>query len=206
MPGRFQDVKNLPQPAVDFAWDVAIPTELPGRAQNVLSNTVDGLVDDHGPEAISIVAKSVGFNPMNLQSEEAFSGLSYATGREFNDFTITFYENKDWNVHRIFQAWSEEIFRNGDRYSARGRSVVRPPETYATSLEIELVDMRVPEGEPGTKATYSARHAWPVQLEEVDLDYENDSIETFQVTFKSHIFQLKEAQEAGRRFQESPLA
>lgn len=190
MPGQFADVRDLPQPATDYAWSISLPSGLPSPANDVLANTVSGLVDNHGPEAISILAKSVGFSPMSLTSEEdTASKASYATGREFPEFTVTFYENRDWGVHKVFQAWSEAMFST-DRYQARGRGVVKPPSTYTRPMKVDLVDMRTLEGEVSTVAEYKARHAWPSALEEIDLDYENDGIETFQVTFQSHAFQL----------------
>lgn len=99
--------------------------------------------------------------------------LKVAGDRTFENWTITVYNEDSQDVRSAFESWMNSI---NEHVANLG---VKNPRDYQADLVVNQLDR---EGK--TTKSYSIRGAFPVNVSEIELSYENnDAIEEFTVEF-----------------------
>jgi hypothetical protein len=106
-------------------------------------------------------------------AEVPFRGrkLKIAGDRTFDDWTITVINDVNMPLRSAFEQWSNGI---NAHIANSGRS---NPSSYMTDMAISQLD----RGGNVTK-TYTLRGCWPSQIAPIDVSYDSEGIQEFQVT------------------------
>lgn len=104
-----------------------------------------------------------------------FGRLLYMPGdRQFQPWTITVYNDEDFQIRNAFETWSNLI------NSHRGNLAAAPLPTLMVNPTVDQLgkDDRVIK-------TYKFYNMWPMTVDMIQLDYgTNDTVEEFTVTFQ----------------------
>jgi hypothetical protein len=123
-------------------------------------------------KAASVPAETIG------QIEIPYHGMTLKVSgdREYPDWDVTVYNTEVWDVRTAFENWLKYIH---DPES--GVKTSHP--AYQTDLIVKQLGINTLDADSPI-ATYQFMHAWPKNIGEIALDFENtNQIETFVVTF-----------------------
>lgn len=101
--------------------------------------------------------------------------IKLAGDRTFQDWNVTVYNDEDFGVRALFEAWSNAI----NRLVANVRDQAADNEQYKSDLLVQQL------GKDGNiLRSYNLVGAWPSSIEAIRLDWDTtNQIETFDVTF-----------------------
>lgn len=129
------------------------------------------------PKSIQFLCRSTSIPSSTLGiASLAYMGrtVKVAGDRTFDDWTVTVYNNKDFQLRRFFEAWSNGMLKNYANVSD-----YQFDEDYLADGYVEQLDRNE---EPIN--TYYFRKIFPTVVGDIALAYDsNDSIEEFSVTF-----------------------
>lgn len=120
------------------------------------------------------MCKATSLPSSTIQKASAFyKGREVKLGgeREFEDWTVTIYNDSNFMLRNAFEKWSNSINNNVDN------SGILRPSDYMTDMSVTQLDRN---GNQLKK--YKMVGAWPVTVANIDLDMEGGNIETFVVT------------------------
>lgn len=102
--------------------------------------------------------------------------------REFSPWSITIINDGDFLVRNAFERWSNAV---ANFNSTNG---LQNPLDYQVDLKVIQLDRN------GAKLkSYKFFDAWPVELGQMALSYDNPNIQTFDVTFQYNYYQPEDA-------------
>lgn len=117
--------------------------------------------------------------------------IKVAGDRTFDDWTVTIINDEDFNIRNAFEFWQnamDQYTTNADMKRVNGASA--DPRSYVADIKIDQF------GKMGGVPikTYYLRNAFPNQVGQIDVSWENnDQIEEFDVTFSMDYFLVTEA-------------
>ena len=103
--------------------------------------------------------------------------INFAGERTFQPWTVTIYNDISFGLRNAFETWQSGI----QRYAAtEGKT---NPVDYQVELEIHQLDRN-----GAILKTYKFSDAFPTSISEIQLDYDQPNIETFDVEFTYNYF------------------
>lgn len=124
-------------------------------------------------KAASIPLSSIGV------AEVAYMGrtIKVPGDKEFDDWTVTVYNDVNWNLRGEFEKWLNDILQHG----ANTTKMSEENEDYFGSAIVHQLDRK---GEEIKAARYEFKNMFPTAVGEIELAWDNNNaIETFDVTF-----------------------
>ena len=164
-----------------------------------LDYSVEG-VEMPTTNSLQIRAKECKIPGRQIQTiETSFMGMksTYAGTEDMSNKTleIGFYEYEDQHITKTINVWLNNIFNSMDSTNGKGGHGLAGQKypnglrgnNYATEIKLKLLGM---DGNPLDK--YVVFHeAWPTQIGEISLNYENSTGAENSVTFQYDWWELK---------------
>lgn len=126
-------------------------------------------------KAASFPASIIGVMPVFYFGRQ----VKHAGDREFEDWTITAYNDEDFVVYNSLKRWSSAI--NEHKANARGRGATANPRSYWSDV---IVRQYGKQGNSTPLKECKLRDAWPSRVGEIVTDWESvNQPETFQCIF-----------------------
>ena len=101
--------------------------------------------------------------------------IKVAGNRDFEDWTITVFNDEDWNFRDMFEDWSNTI------NSLQGN--LRTPSDLESAYKSDVLVQQF-DKQGNIIRGYNMLGAWPARISQIDLDWEaQNQIEVFQVMF-----------------------
>lgn len=97
--------------------------------------------------------------------------LSLPAERTIDDWRITVLNDTNFAIHSAFNVWSNLI------NNVKSNTGVTNPATLTTDMYVTQLDRNGAE-----LKTYKLIGVWPVEIEDLDLDFKNNEIQTFGVS------------------------
>jgi len=102
--------------------------------------------------------------------------IKVAGNRDFEDWTITIFNDEDFAMRDIFESWSDDI-------NTLQGNVRLPGFNTEKSYKSDFVVQQFDKSGAVIRA-YDMLGAWPTRVSQIDLDWEaQNQVEVFQVTF-----------------------
>lgn len=146
-------------------------------------------------EAFSFLCKSAQLPGMQVgQATAKYFGrtVKFAGDREFEDFTVTLYNDEDFKVRNALESWQNRM--NLIDHNTQSIDGMCDQSTFYVDMTVQQMGKdgglcgSHGDGNGGLK-TYTLKNAWPVRIDQIALDYgSNDQIEEYQVTFTYDYF------------------
>ena len=131
-------------------------------------------------KAAQLPASTIAEVPISFRGRTVY----FAGEREFQPWTITVYNDNDFQVRNAFEAWVDTIQNSNSTSGALN------PALYQVDLQVNQLD----RNERVVK-TYNFKDAFPLEVGAIQLDWDqNNQIETFDVTFRYNYFESVGAQ------------
>ncbi|MFZ9728532.1 MAG: hypothetical protein ACO3CD_05920 [Candidatus Nanopelagicaceae bacterium] len=135
----------------------------------------------------NLLCKSTNLPGSNLGVIEVpFRGrtVKIAGDRTFDNWSATFFNDKDFKIRGFFEEWSQ--FINTHEENTAPRFVPEFSDTgYMATLRVHQLEKNATEPGGSIIRTYSLHHAFPTSVSSIDLAYDsNDQIEEFTVEFQ----------------------
>ena len=141
-------------------------------------------------ELSSVLCKSAALPGSNLGVIEVpFRGrtVKIAGDRTFDTWTATFFNDKNFKVRALFEAWANLINTHADNTS----ELFLPTETeggYTANLFVTQLEKDQTPGGSSIR-TYQLHHCFPTNVSAIDLAYDsNDQVEEFTVEWQYSYF------------------
>ena len=148
-------------------------------------------------ELSSILCKSAAFPGSNLGVIEVpFRGrtVKIAGDRTFDTWTATFFNDKNFKIRALFEAWANSINTHADNTAPR----FLPNEGQGGYMANLFVTQMEKDASPtgGAIRTYQLHHCFPTNVSAIDLAYDsNDQIEEFTVEWQYSFFTAAKSME-----------
>jgi len=141
-------------------------------------------------ELSSILCKAAALPGSNLGVIEVpFRGrtVKIAGDRTFDTWTATFFNDKDFKIRALFEAWANSIntheANTADRFLPDGQSEGYMANLFVTQLEKDNTTTGA------ALRTYQLHHCFPTNVSPIELAYDsNDQIEEFTVEWQYSYF------------------
>ena len=146
-------------------------------------------------ELSSILCKSAALPGSNLGVIEVpFRGrtVKIAGDRTFDTWTATFFNDKNFKIRALFEAWANSINTHADNTAPR----FLPNEGTGGYMANLFVTQMEKDASPTGSAirTYQLHHCFPTNVSAIDLAYDsNDQIEEFTVEWQYSYFTAEKA-------------
>ena len=146
-------------------------------------------------ELSSILCKSAALPGSNLGVIEVpFRGITVkiAGDRTFDTWTATFFNDKNFKIRALFEAWANSINTHADNTAPR----FLPNEGTGGYMANLFVTQMEKDASPtgGAIRTYQLHHCFPTNVSAIDLAYDsNDQIEEFTVEWQYSYFTAEKA-------------
>jgi len=146
-------------------------------------------------ELSSILCKSAALPGSNLGVIEVpFRGrtVKIAGDRTFDTWTATFFNDKNFKIRALFEAWANSINTHADNTAPR----FLPNEGTGGYMANLFVTQMEKDASPtgGAIRTYQLHHCFPTNVSAIDLAYDsNDQIEEFTVEWQYSYFTAEKA-------------
>jgi len=115
------------------------------------------------------------WNVQELQVFHAGRAVKLAGNRQFNDWTVAVYNDEDFKIRNALEQWSNQINAVEQNIRLFGGS---EPSLYKSSADV------VQFSQTGTTLrTYKIVGIWPVAISDIQLNWQNEEVQTFQVQF-----------------------
>lgn len=159
----------------DFVGKFAGGGARPNRFKCIMKNSNIGAAFSFLCKASSIPTFTLGKAPADFMGRK----LYLAGDKEWNDWNVTVYNDTDWKIREGFEKWQNSLLAFVDNTSRATLSAETNSSNFYSDGEVQQL------GRDGSViASYNCRYMFPTEIGEITLDWgENDSIETFQVTF-----------------------
>jgi len=110
--------------------------------------------------------------------------VKIAGDRTFDNWSATFFNDKDFKIRGFFEEWSQLI--NTHEENTAPRFVPEFSDTgYMATLKVHQLEKNATEPGGTIIRTYEFKHAFPTSVSSIDLAYDsNDQIEEFTVEFQ----------------------
>ena len=96
--------------------------------------------------------------------------------RTFDDWSITVYNRKDFDLRIAFESWSNQMLNN---YANVESGVINDEQDYFADATVDQLDRK-----DEVIQTYMMKGIWPTSIGDIALAYDsNNTVEEFQVTF-----------------------
>ena len=159
--------------ANQFQVLIAFPTIVPGAS-------AAGQRTQFMAKAAQLPASSLTEVPILYRGRTVY----FAGEREFQPWTITVYNDNDFQVRNAFEAWVDTIQNSNSSSGALN------PALYQVDMQVNQLD----RNERVVK-TYNFKDAFPTEVGAIQLDWDsNNQIEQFDVTFRYNYFESVGAQ------------
>ena len=113
--------------------------------------------------------------------------VKIAGDRTFDTWTATFFNDKDFKLRALFEAWANSINTHADNTSERFI-----PDSQTTGYMANLFVTQMEKDNTATGAalrTYQLHHCFPTNVSPIELAYDsNDQIEEFTVEWQYSYF------------------
>ncbi len=104
-----------------------------------------------------------------------------AGDRTYDAWTVTVFSDKDWELRKSFEAWSDFIAKGNEMVTA----ALNPTKYYAIATVQQL------DRGGNTHATYNLIDVWPTTVDPIDLAYDtNDAVMEFSVTLRFNYMEM----------------
>lgn len=135
----------------------------------------------------NLLCKSTNLPGSNLGVIEVpFRGrtVKIAGDRTFDNWSATFFNDKDFKVRGFFEEWSQ--FINTHEKNTAPRFIPEFSDSgYMATVKVHQLEKNATEPGGSIIRTYSLMHAFPTSVSSIDLAYDsNDQIEEFTVEFQ----------------------
>jgi len=180
--------------------------EFPNALAASINVTADDLVasalgagastNNENVELTSILCKSAALPGSNLGVIEVpFRGrtVKIAGDRTFDTWTATFFNDKNFKIRALFEAWANLI----NTHEANTAELFLPnqAEGYMANLYVSQLEKDQKEGGSSLR-TYKLHHCFPTNVSAIDLAYDsNDQIEEFTVEWQYSFFTAAKSME-----------
>ena len=181
-----------------------VDIQFPSAFQDALVSADDtvasalGLGENVGNDKVelsSVLCKSAALPGSNLGVIEVpFRGrtVKIAGDRTFDTWTATFFNDKNFKIRALFEAWANLINTHADNTS----ELFLPTETeggYMANLFVTQLEKDQTVGGSSIR-TYQLHHCFPTNISAIDLAYDsNDQIEEFTVEWQYSYFTAAKA-------------
>ncbi len=102
----------------------------------------------------------------------------------FNDWSVTFNVDNDANIIKKFRDWQNMILNPQTNVASK-------PSTYMTDQQAHLLGL---DGK--TVCVYKFYSAWPKTIGNISLDYSNNEVTSFDVTFSYLYYMIYDSEES----------
>jgi hypothetical protein len=159
-----------------FVVDIVWPT-------SSLNGTSVGSTDK---DLVNLLCKSAALPASNLGSIEVpFRGrtVKIAGDRTFDNWTATFFNDKDMLTRAYFEKWSEAMNTHDGNYAP----LFTPSDAdgYTCDVKVKQLEKNADTAGGQVIREYTLKHAFPTNISQIDLAYDsNDQIEEFSVEFQ----------------------
>jgi hypothetical protein len=139
---------------------------------------------DGAPERYTLTAHAASIPASTIEpTDVSYFGRTFSIpgARTFEDWTTTIYNTEDYLVRDAFEAWSGKINNhqtNTTGVDELGLDSLSAGGHYTQDITVELMNKK-----GGTDRTYTLHDAWPTSIGAVDLAWEGNDIQTFEVTW-----------------------
>lgn len=140
----------------------------------VLTNPVNGAGDAKFP----LMCRTASLPDSTIQPIETFyfgRAIKLSGSRQFNDWNVTIINDEDFRIRNALEQWSNDINRFEGNIKNFGSS---SPSNYKTNAEVRQYSQ---VGE--IIRTYKFVGIWPNSIQEIQLDWSNEAVQEFGVTF-----------------------
>jgi hypothetical protein len=148
-----------------------------------------GKTDNGSVELTSILCKSAALPGSNLGVIEVpFRGrtVKIAGDRTFDTWTATFFNDKNFKIRALFEAWANLI--NTHEGNTSELFLPNQAEGYMANLYVSQLEKDQKDGGSSLR-TYKLHHCFPTNVSAIDLAYDsNDQIEEFSVEWQYSFF------------------
>ena len=155
-----------------------------------------GAVNNDNVELTSILCKSAALPGSNLGVIEVpFRGrtVKIAGDRTFDTWTATFFNDKNFKIRALFEAWANLI--NTHEGNTSELFLPNQAEGYMANLYVSQLEKDQQEGGSSLR-TYKLHHCFPTNVSAIDLAYDsNDQIEEFTVEWQYSFFTAAKSME-----------
>ena len=106
--------------------------------------------------------------------------IKVAGNRDFEDWTITVFNDEDFGLRDMFEEWSNMINSlQGNLRTSTGGANVDLESQYKSDVEVQQFDKS-----GNVIRAYNMLGAWPSRVSQIDLDWEaQNQVEVFQIVF-----------------------
>lgn len=148
-----------------FSVNISSPTKIGGLDADKLSFLC---------KASSLPASTVGEKVISYFGHD----VHFAGNRTFEDWTVTVYNDEDFDIRNAFESWMNAIDKHTG--AGRGSNISVNPSDYVVDASV------IQYGKQGdVLKTYQFKNLWPSSIAAITVDWDTkDDIETFDVTFK----------------------
>ena len=140
-------------------------------------------------DIVDILCKSAGIPASNLGTIEIpFRGrvVKIAGDRTFDNWTVTFINDKDFKVRGYMERWLEAI--NSHKGNVSDLFVPNNGSGYTADLKVKQLER---DSASSVIREYVFRDAFPTSVSQIDLSYDsNDQIEDFTVDFQYQYWEV----------------
>lgn len=148
----------------------------------------------------NLLCKSTNLPGSNLGVIEVpFRGrtVKIAGDRTFDNWSATFFNDKDFKVRSFFEEWSQ--FINTHEENTAPRFIPEFGEAgYMATIKVHQLEKNATEAGGSIIRSYELVHAFPTSVSSIDLAYDsNDQIEEFTVEFQMSYWKTSGGTAAG---------
>lgn len=143
------------------------------------------VVEDLGLYVSDAVLPGSSFADVEVSGDRQGITERFPHTRIYDDVTLGFYVDRDYNVMKFFEAWGELIHPLKSSANGRNSQVMRMtyPRSYKCPIQIwkfnkDSFDIR------GGSLAYTLFNAWPYSVSSVPVSYNGSSILQLNVTFR----------------------
>lgn len=163
-----------------FVIDIVWPT-------SALNGTSVGTNDK---DLVNLLCKSAALPASNLGTIEVpFRGrtVKIVGDRTFDNWTATFFNDKDMITRSYFEKWSESMNTHDGNYAP----LFTPSDNdgYTCDIKVKQLEKNADTSGGQVIREYTLKHAFPTSVSQIDLAYDsNDQIEEFTVEWQYSFF------------------
>lgn len=128
---------------------------------------------------IQFMAKATSGIPASTIAEIAmpFQGrkAKYAGARTFEEWTVTVINDEIWDIRRSLENWMMML---------QGHDQINSPMGTAGTYKDNIGTVEQLDVSGNTIRTYTFVNIWPKEISEMEVDWEADEVESFDITFR----------------------
>jgi len=127
---------------------------------------------------MSLRVKSISIPYTKLETKTANTGRRYIVGyAPEGEFSITFYDNEDYDIHTYLLNWRTSIFSNQNKYFTYSSTTRKTFWVYLYKFD--------KNGKKTKVKTYTFENTYILGISDIDLNYDSNSPREITATFIS---------------------